>query len=91
MHDFTQKIGMAYSIWLLNKYGSEWHTGLFYQENYRKFLNFSDVYNIYETRVFSRLFYWLGIVEKQRNTKVGPPFKMEYKKTDLLSMIFSFK
>ncbi len=48
-------------------------------------------HNAYETRVFSRLFYWLGLVEQRLNKQVGPPFQDEYKKTDLLSMIFSFK
>ena len=44
-----------------------------------------------KTRVFSRLFYWLGIVEQRLNRQVGPPFEDEYKKTDLLWIIFSFK
>lgn len=84
-------LGMAYSVWLLNKYGDEWHFGSFYQEHYQKVFSFPDIYNIYETRVFSRLFYWLGIVEERLNKQVGPPFREEYKKTDLLSMMFSFK
>ena len=84
-------LGMAYSVWLLNKFGSTWHSGEFYQEHYQKVFNFTDIYNIYETRVFSRLFYWLGIVEMRLNKQVGPPFQWEYRKTDLLPMIFSFK
>ncbi|MEZ3550250.1 hypothetical protein [uncultured Duncaniella sp.] len=83
--------GMAYSVWLLNKYGSEWHLGDFYKEYYQKVFKFPGNYDAYETRVFMRLFYWLGIVEQRLNRHVGPPFKEEYRKTDLLSMIFSFK
>ena len=89
--DRIGNLGMAYSVWLLNKYGSKWHTGDFYQEEYQKVFNFPSAYNIYETRVFNRLFYWLGIVEKRLNKQVGPPFEEEYKRTNLLSMIFSFQ
>ena len=89
--DQIGNLGMAYSVWLLNKYGSKWHTGDFYQEEYQKVFNFPSAYNIYETRVFNRLFYWLGIVEKRLNKQVGPPFEEEYKRTNLLSMIFSFQ
>lgn len=89
--DRIGNLGMAYSVWLLNKYGSKWHTGDFYQEEYQKVFNSPSAYNIYETRVFKRLFYWLGIVEKRLNKQVGPPFKEEYKRTNLLSMIFSFQ
>lgn len=84
-------LGMAYSVWLLNKYGSEWHFGDFYKEHYQNAFHFIGDYNAYETRLFKRLFYWLGIVEQRLNRQVGPPFEDEYKKTDLLSMIFSFK
>ena len=83
--------GMAYSVWLLGKYGEDWHTGNFYQRHYQNVFDFPDAFNIYETRVFKHLFYWLGIVEKRRNREVGPPYENEYKKTELLSMIFSFK
>ena len=84
-------LGMAYSVWLLNKYGDEWHTGEFYQEHYQKVFDFPDFYNTYATRVFQRLFYWLGIDEERLNSQVGPPFRHEYKKTELLSAVFSFK
>ncbi len=89
--DQIGNLGMAYSVWLLNKYGSEWHLGDFYKELYKKAFNFPGNYNAYETRVFSRLFYWLGIIEHRLNKHVGPPYEEEYKKTALLSMIFSFK
>ncbi|WP_289773204.1 hypothetical protein [uncultured Duncaniella sp.] len=89
--DRIGNLGIAYSVWLLNQFGSEWHFGSFYQEHYQKAFNFPDKYTIYETRVFSRLFYWLGIVEMRLNKQVGPPFQWEYRKTDLLPMIFSFK
>lgn len=89
--DRIGNLGMAYSVWLLNKYGNEWHTGEFYQEHYQKVINIPEKYNIYATRVFQRLFYWLGIDEERLNRHVGPPFREEYKKTDLLSMMFSFK
>lgn len=89
--DRIGNLGIAYSVWLLNQFGSEWHFGSFYQEHYQKTFNFPDKYTIYETRVFSRLFYWLGIVEMRLNKQVGPPFQWEYRKTDLLPMIFSFK
>lgn len=89
--DRIGNLGMAYSVWLLNKYGSKWHTGDFYQDEYQKVFNFPSACNIYETRVFNRLFYWLGIVDKRLNKQVGPPFKEEYKRTNLLSMIFSFQ
>ena len=86
--DRIGNLGIAYSVWLLNQFGSEWHFGSFYQEHYQKAFNFPDKYTIYETRVFSRLFYWLGIVEMRLNKQVGPPFQWEYRKTDLLPMIF---
>lgn len=89
--DSIGNLGMAYSVWLLNKYGSEWHLGDFYKEHYQKAFHLPGNYNAYEPRVFSRLFYWLGIVEQRLNKQVGPPFQVEYKKTDLLSMVFSFK
>lgn len=89
--DRIGNLGIAYSVWLLNQFDSEWHFGSFYQEHYQKAFNFPDKYTIYETRVFSRLFYWLGIVEMRLNKQVGPPFQWEYRKTDLLPMIFSFK
>jgi len=89
--DRIGNLGMAYSVWLLNKYGYEWHLGSFYQEHYQNVFNFPDKYNTYATRVFERLFYWLGIVEMRHNKQVGPPFQWEYHKTDLLPMIFSFK
>ncbi len=89
--DQIGNLGMAYSVWLLNKYGSEWYLGDFYKELYKKAFNFPGNYNAYETRVFSRLFYWLGIIEHRLNKHVGPPYEEEYKKTALLSMIFSFK
>jgi hypothetical protein len=84
-------LGIAYSVWLLNKYGSEWHLGDSYKEFYKIAFNFPGNYNAYETRVFKRLFYWLGIVEHRLNKHVEPPFEDEYRKTDILSMIFSFK
>lgn len=84
--------GIAYSVWLLNKFGSEWHSGNFYQEQYQKVFDFPDRYNIYETRVFNRLFYWLGIVDMRRNREEGPHFlNWDFRKTELFPMIFSFK
>lgn len=83
--------GMAYSVWLLNKFGSTWHSGEFYQEHYQKVFNFPDKYNTYATRVFARLFYWLGLVETRLNKQTEPHYRWEYRKTDLLQMIFSFK
>lgn len=84
-------LGMAYSVWLLNKFGSTWHSGEFYQEHYQKVFNFPDKYNAYATRVFARLFYWLGLVETRLNKQTEPPYRWEYRKTDLLQMIFSFQ
>lgn len=89
--DRIGNLGIAYSVWLLNKFGSEWHTGRFYQVHYQKVVNIPDEFNIYATRVFELLFYWLGIVDVRLNREVPPPFEEEYKETDLLSMIFSFK
>jgi len=54
-------------------------------------VNIPECFNIYATRVFDRLFYWFGIVDIRLNREVPPPFEEEYKKTDLLSIIFSFK
>ena len=84
-------LGMAYSVWLLHKFGSTWHSGDFYQEHYQTVFNFPDIYNIYETRVFARLFYWLGLVETRLNKQTNPPYQWEYRKTDLLQMVLSFK
>lgn len=89
--DRIGNLGMAYSVWLLNKFGSKWHPGRFYQEHYQKVVNISEGFNSYAARVFDRLFYWLGIVDVRLNREGPPPFEEEYKKTDLLSMIFSFK
>lgn len=83
--------GIAYSVWLLNKFGPKWHSGSFYQEHYQKVLNHQNSSTIYETRVFNQLFYWLGIVEKRLNLQVKTLLQEEYKKTVLLSTIFSFK
>lgn len=88
--DLIGNVGMPYSVWLLNQFGSTWHSGFFYQEHYQKVFDFADSYNIYEIRVFQRLFYWLGIVDINPNDQIVPTFRNEYKKTDLLSMIFSF-
>ena len=84
-------IGIAYSAWLLNKYGSEWHTGRFYQVHYQRVFDFPDDYNIYATRVFTRLFYWLGIAEIRPREQPNVLDNTEYRKTDLLPLIFSFK
>lgn len=89
--DRIGNLGMAYSVWLLNKFGSTWHSGEFYQEHYQKVFNFPDKYNTYATRVFARLFYWLGLVETRLNKQTEPPYRWEYRNTDLLQMIFSFK
>lgn len=89
--DRIGNLGMAYSVWLLNKFGSTWHSGEFYQEQYQKVFDFPDIYNIYETRVFARLFNWLGLVETRLNKHTTPPYPWEYRKTDWLQMIFSFK
>lgn len=89
--DRIGNFGMAYSVWLLHKFGSTWHSGEFYQEHYQKVFCFPDIYNIYETRVFARLFYWLGLVETRLYKQTNPPYKWEYMKTNLLQMIFSFK
>lgn len=83
-------VGTAYSVWLLNKFGSEWRDGYFYQEQYQKVINIPERYNMYAVRVFERLFYWLGIVDVREVNKYTPNFRREFKKTDLLSMIFSF-
>ena len=88
--DRIGNLGIAYSVWMLNKFGSEWRTGRFYQEHYQKVVNIPEHFNIYAARVFDRLFYWLGIVDIRLNREVPPPFEEEYKKTDLLSIIFSF-
>lgn len=88
--DRIGNLGMAYSVWLLNKFGSEWHTGRFYQEHYQKVVNIPKEFNSYATRVFDCLFYWLGIVDIRLNRDVPPPFVEEYRKTDLLPMIFLF-
>lgn len=89
--DRIGNLGMAYSVWLLNKFGTTWHSGEFYQEHYQKVFNFPDKYNTYANRVFARLFYWLGLVETRLNKQTEPPYRWEYRKTDLLQMIFSFK
>jgi len=89
--DRIGNLGVAYSVWLLNKFGSTWHSGEFYLEHYQKVFNFPDKYNTYATRVFARLFYWLGLVETRLNKQTEPPYRWEYRKTDLLQMIFSFK
>lgn len=92
--DTIGNFAIPYSVWLLNKYGSKWHFGSFYQEQYQKAFNLPNIneYNIYETRVFERLFYWLGIVELRYRKPEGHMFhEWEYRKSALLPMIFSFK
>lgn len=83
--------GIAYSIFLLHKYGAEWHLGNFYLNHYNAVFNFSEDTSAYAIRVFGRLFFWLGIVEQRRAKHVDLLFEHEYRKTDLLQMIFSFK
>ena len=89
--DRIGNFGIAYSAWLLDKFGSTWQTGDFYQSHYQKVFDFPDKYNAYATRVFKRLFYWLGIVEYRINRNTLPPFREEYRKTELFPMIFSIK
>lgn len=84
-------VGIAYSVWLLNKFGDKWHTGRFYQRHYQKVFDYPDIYNIYETRVFERLFYWLGLVDIRENKAASISLNWEYRKTELLSLIFKFK
>lgn len=84
-------IGMAYSVWLLNTFGDKWHTGQFYQEHYQKVYDFPDTYNIYGTRVFERLYYWLGLVDIRENKAASISLNWEYRKSELLSLIFKFK
>lgn len=88
--DRPGNVGVAYSLWLLNKFGSEWHSGNFYQDHYLKVFDFPATYNIYSTRVFERLFYWLGLVEQRQDPKPEMFFSYEFRKTDLLSKLFTF-
>lgn len=83
--------GIAYSLFLLHNYGAEWHLGSFYLTHYNAIFNFSEDIKAYAVRVFGRLFYWLGIVEKRQSNHKDILFEDEYRKTALLSMIFSFK
>ncbi len=83
--------GIAYSLFLLHKYGAEWHLGSFYLTHYNAIFHFSEDTRAYAVRVFERLFYWLGIVEKRQSNHRDILFEEEYLKTDLLQMIFSFK
>lgn len=83
--------GLAYSVWLLNKFGSKWHPGSFYQEHYQKVYSCPDTYNIYAARVFERLFYWLGLVEVKENRNAAGFRDNRYLKTDLFAKVFSFK
>lgn len=83
--------GRAYSVLLLNKFGDDWHPGYFYLEHYQKVFGFASGSGAYATRIFSRLFYWLGIADMRQYKQAGPPFVWEYKKTDLLPIIFSFE
>lgn len=83
--------GMAYSVWLLNKFGSVWHSDNFYQEHYSKVFDYPDAYNTYATRVFPRLFYWLGIVEKRFKTHACSTSLSEYRKTNLFPLVFSMR
>lgn len=89
-NDTIGNFGTAYSVWLLNKFGAKWRSGKFYQEHYQKIVPDDDPNNIYALRIFSRLFYWLGIVDIRKNDKAIYPIRGEYRKTELLSMIFSF-
>lgn len=84
-------LGMAYSVWLLNKYGSKWEFGDFYQYYYQMVFNFPDKYNIYAIRVFARLFYWLGLVETMSGGNTNNPLNWKFMKSDLFQEVFSFK
>lgn len=84
-------LGVAYSLWLLNKFGDTWHDGDFYYDYYQKVFNIPGGRNPFETRVLGRLFYWLGIDDKQLNRNTPPPFRKEYRKTSLLNVLFLFK
>ena len=94
--DFNQDtdigyLDFAHSVWLLNKYGSTWHYGKFYQDHYQKVVSNPDEFNIYATRVFARMLYWLGIVHKRYNNCADFPLQKEFRKTNLLDVLFSFK
>lgn len=90
-NDIIGNQGLAYSVWLLNKFGSKWHAGSFYQEHYQKVYAYPDTYNIYAARVFDRLFYWLGLVEVKENRNAAGLRNNKYLKTDLFAKVFSFK
>lgn len=83
--------GIAYSVWLLNKFGGEWHSESFYLNQYLKVFHDFAASKAYGTRVFHRLFYWLGIIEGRNDPDPSSFFDWEVKKTDLLSVIFKFE
>ena len=83
---------MAYSVWLLNKFGKEWHTDAFYYGHYKQVVEGNnDDSHIYAVRVFRRLFYWLGIADARLKHSAEHNLSDEFRKTDLLPLIFSFK
>jgi len=81
---------IGYSVWLLNKFGTEWHKGGFYQEQYRKVVNTPDCHNIYFCRVFERLFYWLGIADIREDNQSDWRDRGECRSTELLTILFTF-
>lgn len=81
---------VSYSLWLLNRYGAEWHSGNFYFEHYEKVAQIGGKSDIYELRIFERLFYWLGFVKLKDDKHLRPRAFQEYQKTDLLDKVFSF-
>lgn len=81
--------GIAYIVWLLNKFGSEWRSDDFYQNELEKIFDVKDSFRLYLRRIFSQLFYWLGMVEEDRHR--NKTLVDYYKKTDFVDMIFSFK
>ena len=89
--DKIGNIGIPYSVWLLNEFGSEWHYGRFYQSYYQMIFDYPDPYDVYSVRVFYRLFFWLGVVEIKRNNQSLSHFNFEYRKSELFPVVFNIK
>lgn len=83
-------IGRVFSLWLLHHYGNDWHEPEFYNNLYNKaFPTLQNSNRIYEVRLFSRLFNYLGLIEVEYKQTIFGINKI--KKSPLLDILFRFE
>ncbi len=85
-------VGRLYSLWMIHHFGAKWRRFTFYGDLYTKALSIPDPDSIYGSRIFDRLFHYIGLVETRRPQIIDMDdwHNEEVIKTDLVDMIFNF-